>query len=219
MAEGSTSRDGKTLREDTTWVDYKNKKDDIILKESFQIALLQMRVGKDKRENVQRAVSFINRAKSEGSKMVVLPECFNCPYGSEYFAKFAEEIPGGQTCNILSQMARKNRLFIVGGSIPEKENNKYYNTCTVWDPRGSLIAKHRKVHLFDIDIPGKIRFKESETLTPGTQLTTFDTPMFKFDSKVLDEARAQIPVFYQRRIDLYDTIKKEVSSTIKGELP
>ena len=69
-------------------------------------------------------------------------------------------------------------MFIVGGSIPEKEN-VYYNTSTVWNPE-ELIAKHRKVHLLDIDIPGRIHFKESETLTAGNQLTTFDMLLFRF---------------------------------------
>jgi len=50
-----------------------------------------------------------------------------------------------------------------------------YNTCTVYNPNGELVAMHRKIHLFDIDIPGKIKFKESETLTGGTRLNSFDT--------------------------------------------
>lgn len=67
-----------------------------------------------------------------------------------------------------------NGIYIIGGSIPEKDNDKIYNTCTVWDPSGNLIAKHRKVHLFDIDVKGGIRFKESETLTAGEQLTIIE---------------------------------------------
>ena len=47
------------------------------------------------------------------------------------------------------------------------------------DPTGTIIAKHRKVHLFDIDVPGKITFKESDTLTAGDSPTTFDTPFGK----------------------------------------
>ena len=66
---------------------------------------------------------------------------------------------------------------MIGGSIPERDptDEKIYNTCTVYNPEGKLIATHRKVHLFDIDVPGKIRFQESETLTAGRQLTHVDT--------------------------------------------
>ncbi|XP_076482688.1 omega-amidase NIT2-A-like [Bombus vancouverensis nearcticus] len=58
--------------------------------------------------------------------------------------------------------------------MPEIEGDKLYNTCTIWGPDGTLIAKHRKVHLFDIDIPNKITFRESDSLSPGDSLTTFD---------------------------------------------
>ncbi|KAF8831550.1 hypothetical protein HHX47_DHR1000470 [Lentinula edodes] len=66
---------------------------------------------------------------------------------------------------------------------------------------GELIAYHRKVHLFDIDIPGKIKFKESETLTGGTTLNFFDT-----DPVVFNEARGGIPVTKQRRFDVYPDV-------------
>uniref|UniRef100_A0AC11APJ0 Nitrilase family member 2 n=1 Tax=Ovis aries TaxID=9940 RepID=A0AC11APJ0_SHEEP len=61
-------------------------------------------------------------------------------------------------------------------SIPEKDAGKLYNTCAVFGPDGTLLVKHRKLHLFDIDVPGKITFQESETLSPGDSFSTFDTP-------------------------------------------
>ena len=65
--------------------------------------------------------------------------------------------------------------FINKGSLPERDGDKLYNTCPVFNQSGNLVAKHRKIHLFDIDVPGKITFKESETLSPGNSLTTVDT--------------------------------------------
>ena len=61
------------------------------------------------------------------------------------------------------------------GSLPERDGDKLYNTCPVFNPSGDLVAKYRKMHLFDVDIPGKIRFQESETLSPGNSLTIVDT--------------------------------------------
>lgn len=63
------------------------------------------------------------------------------------FRKYAEIIPDGETCKALSQAAKSNQMYVVGGSIPELCDNKVYNTCTVWNPNGNLIAKHRKVLL------------------------------------------------------------------------
>lgn len=64
---------------------------------------------------------------------------------SEYFPQYAEEIPNGETSRTLSDLAKQNEIFLVGGSIPEKEGDKLYNTCTVWNPQGQLLCKHRKV--------------------------------------------------------------------------
>jgi omega-amidase len=51
-----------------------------------------------------------------------------------------------------------------------------YNTCVAFGPEGSILARHRKMHLFDIDVPGRITFKESDTLSAGSALAHFDTP-------------------------------------------
>lgn len=61
------------------------------------------------------------------------------------FRQYSETIPDGETCKALSQAAKSNEMYVVGGTIPEICDNKIYNTCTVWDPNGNLIAKHRKV--------------------------------------------------------------------------
>jgi len=63
----------------------------------------------------------------------------------------------------------------VSGSLPEIDGEKIYNSSPTFNPKGELVAVHRKVHLFDIDIPGGITFKESDTLTGGDRLTLVDT--------------------------------------------
>lgn len=77
-------------------------------------------------------------------------------------------------------MAAEAKAYLIGGSIPEADpdpsTSKYYNTSLTFSPTGTLLATHRKVHLFDIDIPGKITFKESEVLSPGNKVTLVDLP-------------------------------------------
>ena len=117
----------------------------------------------------------------------MLPECFNSPYGTKYFPKYAETLlpspPSKQqspSFHALSDIAKEAKIYLVGGSIPEywAETEKYYNTSLTFDPDGKLLATHRKVHLFDIDIPGKISFHESEVLSPGNKVTIIDLPEY-----------------------------------------
>ena len=63
-------------------------------------------------------------------------------------------------------------MYIVGGSIPEvvpshDNDNKKYNTCLVINPSGKVVGKHRKVHLFDVDVPGGLCIRESDTVAAG----------------------------------------------------
>ena len=51
---------------------------------------------------------------------------------------------------MLSSLAKELEVFIIGGSIPEEEGGKYFNTCTVFSPSGEMVAKHRKVTIYFI---------------------------------------------------------------------
>lgn len=143
--------------------------------------------GADKAVNLSNTRTKVLEAAKAGASLIVLPECFNSPYGTQYFPKYAETLhPSPPTreqspsFHSLSSIAAEAKAYLVGGSIPEldKETNKFYNTSLVFSPSGSLIGSHRKTHLFDIEIPGKITFKESEVLTPGNQLTVIDLPEY-----------------------------------------
>lgn len=145
---------------------------------ALRFAAIQLRVGHDKVDNVGRAIDQIRAAVSTAMadrrpRLVALPECFNSPYGTKYFDEYAETIPGGYTAQKLSEVARELDVYVVGGTIPERAaDSKLYNTCTVWGPDGQLVAKYRKMHLFDIDVKGGVRFKESDVLSAGSEFQT-----------------------------------------------
>lgn len=166
---------------------------------SFRIALIQLAVKASKADNFARAGEQIKKAAASGAKLVCLPECFGFPYGVQYFPKYAESIPG-ETSEMLSKAARENGVYLIGGSMAETENGKLYNTCLVYGPDGQLLAKHRKLHLFDIDIPGKITFKESDCFTAGSNLTVFDTPYCKVGLGICYDLRfAQLAQLYAKQ--------------------
>ncbi|MCI7056015.1 MAG: carbon-nitrogen hydrolase family protein [Selenomonas bovis] len=146
---------------------------------SVKAALVQMRVTEDKERNLRSAADAVRRAADAGAQVVCLPEMFVCPYERRAFLA-AREARGGRIWSALAQMAAGSRVVLVGGSFPEAAEGRLYNTCFVFDAAGRQIARHRKVHLFDIDIAGGQRFRESDTFSPGADLTVFDTPLGRF---------------------------------------
>jgi len=158
------------------------------LAQKMRVALVQMLSGVDKTSNLNHAKQLIAEAASNDAKLVVLPECFNSPYGTQHFSGYAETIPG-PSCEMLSNVAKEHKIWLVGGSIPEREGDKFYNTLTAYSPSGEMICKHRKVHLFDIDVPGKIRFQESEVLTAGNTFNTFEAEGIKIGVGICYDVR------------------------------
>ena len=150
------------------------------LSKSLKVALIQLKAGADKSANLAKVTKFIDEAIATSTigslDLVMLPECFNSPYAVDQFRNYAELIPSGETTSVLSELAKKHKVYIIGGSIPELDpeaGNKIFNTSLTFAPSGDIIAKHRKAHLFDIDIPGGITFQESVTLTGGDKATVF----------------------------------------------
>ena len=137
-------------------------------------ALIQMRVSADKDDNVRRASEMVRRAAAFGADIAVLPEMFCCPYDNACFVPYGEA-DGGPVQQALSALAAETGIYLVGGSLPEIEGSACYNTSFVYGRDGRRLARHRKAHLFDIDVTGGQRFFESDTLSPDSAVTTFET--------------------------------------------
>jgi len=153
----------------------------------FKIALCQLDVVDDKDKNLKAAESMIREAALTAN-VIVLPEMFNCPYHAKLFKAYGEYYPGDTTL-LLSSLAKELNVVIVGGSIPELDGTAIYNTCYVFNGHGELIGKHRKAHLFDVDIKGKITFKESDTISAGNQVTVVQTEFCKIGLAVCYDVR------------------------------
>ena len=143
-------------------------------RKKFGLGVCQLRTELDYEATMEKAAEMIRSGASSGASVLVLPEMFSCPYSREYFRASVSR-GHEETCRRLSSWAKENRVVLVGGSVPEVEGDRLYNTCFVYGPDGELLARHRKVHLFDVDLPG-MRFHESHTFTPGSEITVFDTP-------------------------------------------
>ena len=148
------------------------------MKHTLTVAQVQMRVTRDRAENIAAACRLIRRAAEQGAEFVMLPEMFCCPYENGAFRPYGEE-QDGPAQRALSALAAELGIWLVGGSIPELEGNRVYNPSFVYDSAGRQVARHRKMHLFDISVEGGQTFRESDTLSPGGEITVFDTPWGK----------------------------------------
>lgn len=164
----------------------------------IKVAAIQMPTVTDKMQNVRTAGIYLEKIKDEKPDFVILPEMFCCPYQTQNFPVYAEE-EGGPVWQQLSEYAKQYGIYLIGGSMPEKDaEGMVYNTSYIFDRQGKQIGKHRKVHLFDIDVKGGQTFKESDTLTSGDHDTVFDTEFGKmgvmlcFDIRFPELARMMV---------------------------
>ena len=141
----------------------------------MKVGILQLKVGPLPEENIKRAATMVKALALQGAEMVLLPEMFCCPYENSAFQKYAQPAKGVYW-QALSHCAAENHVYLVAGSVPEQAGDNLYNTSYVFGPDGKELARHRKMHLFDIAVAGGQHFKESDTFSAGNKVTTFKTP-------------------------------------------
>ena len=164
----------------------------------FRLAVCQVLTTTDKPQNLLSAARLISAAVLNRAEIVVLPEMWNTPFTPSYFISHAEP-PCGPSYEFMKLQAQTHKIYLVGGSIPVLRDEKIFNTSYVFDPAGSLIATYSKTHLFDIDIPGQIKSKESDTIGPGDSFVTFSTKWCKFGLGICYDVRFPLQALIYRK--------------------
>ncbi len=138
---------------------------------SYLAAAIQMSAGSDKPANLERAERLVRIAVSHGATLIALPETFNWR-GKRGAEASAAETLEGESISLMTQLARDLKVHIVAGSITEKipGQEKTYNTSVMLGPDGSRMGVYRKIHLFDIDLPGRVTATESASRLAGSEV-------------------------------------------------
>lgn len=138
----------------------------------MKIGIAQMNSQDDKSDNLKTAGRLIDSLSAAGARLIVLPEYFNFLGPDEEKPAQAEPVDGSPSLAAISARARENGVHVHLGSFLEKAAGTVYNTSVVFDPRGDIVATYRKIHLFDVRVPGGIEYLESRTITAGSEPVT-----------------------------------------------
>jgi len=138
---------------------------------SVTVAAVQLTSGVDSVHNVEHAIALVNEAAHRGASYIQVPEHFNYLGPSKGFSDVAEPIPG-PTTERMADVASARRVTLHLGSLLETSptEGKFYNTSVVINDTGHIVATYRKIHLFDVDVPGAIVQRESDVIAPGREL-------------------------------------------------
>lgn len=140
----------------------------------MRVAVCQVNSREDRTANLAAARELLQRAASAGADLAVLPEYVDYLGPAESEPK--PEPVDGEFAAFFSDLARRLRMYVVAGSFHEvgPDPDHTYNTSLVFGREGELLGVYRKIHLFDIDIKGRVSYQESRRVAPGSEVVTVD---------------------------------------------
>jgi predicted amidohydrolase len=166
----------------------------------FVAAVVQLASADDREANLARAESLIRAAAAEGARLIALPEvaAWRGPTAAEPAA--VEPIPGPSTRR-LAALAASLRVHLCPGSLLEDSGDpaRPYNTTCLIGPDGTILARYRKIHLFDVDLPGRVVVRESAQRTPGDGVVVVPTPLGAVGLSICYDLR--FPELYRRAVE------------------
>jgi predicted amidohydrolase len=164
------------------------------------IAAVQMTSGPDVAPNLEQARPWLEEAARRGAQLAVLPENFAFMGLRDADKRAVAEAEGsGPIQDFLATTARRLRMWIVGGTIPLRagEDGRVAAASVVYDSDGNRVARYDKIHLFDVDTPGRVeRYRESAHVAPGSQAVVIDTPVGRLGLSVCYDVR--FPELFRR---------------------
>ena len=163
----------------------------------LKVAAIQLSAGSDTSRNVDDALRLVDEAADRGATYVQLPEYFNFLGPFAGFEDAAETVPGATTRR-MAELAKSRALTLHLGSLLERSSTKgrFYNTSVVINPTGEVIATYRKIHLFDVNVPGAITNRESDVIAPGDEVVVVRFDGFSMGLSVCFDVR--FPELYRR---------------------
>src|SRR6266704_2734198 len=158
---------------------------------NLRTVVIQVNTRDNPAENLSNVELFLNRAADMGAQFVGLPEFWTYlgPYSG--FDSAEQTIPG-PIIEVLQEKARKHKMIVHGGSIVERDPQlagKFYNTSVLINRDGEIVARYRKLHLFDVQLANGEKHFESERIAPGNEIVTAEVDGITFGLAVCYDLR------------------------------
>jgi predicted amidohydrolase len=141
----------------------------------MRVAACQLRATEDVGDNLARAEALLREAAAAGVELAALPEYVAYLGTAAGLAATAEPLDDGAIARRFGELAHELGMWILAGTLVESVGTCRYDTAPLFDPSGTLVARYRKIHLFDVDLPGQPPFRESAVVRAGHELVTHDT--------------------------------------------
>ncbi|XP_023211076.1 nitrilase and fragile histidine triad fusion protein NitFhit-like [Centruroides sculpturatus] len=138
------------------------------------IAVCQLTCKSNKEENFEICKSLIEKAKKRGAEMVFLPECFDLVGESKDQSIKLSEPLNGPIITKYKELAKNNSIWLSLGGFhetgPQTDQKRVQNAHVILDSSGNIVEVYRKIHMFDVDLPGRMRLCESDYTVPGSRI-------------------------------------------------
>jgi nitrilase len=159
----------------------------------MKVAAIQMTSGPDVEANLAQARELLEEAATRGARLAALPENFSFMGLKDADKRTVAEADGkGPAQDFLAATARQLQLWIVGGTVPlaAGADGRVAAASLVYDADGERVARYDKIHLFDVDIPGRAEsYRESAHVSPGSRATVLETPAGRLGLSVCYDVR------------------------------
>lgn len=174
-----------------------------------RVAAIQMASSPNVDANLLEAKKLVTEAAEAGAQLVVLPENFAFMGKTDReLCDIVEKEGEGPLQDFLSTLAKRNGIWLVGGTIPMEadDNDRVRAACLVFDDQGNRVGRYDKIHLFDVSLPqSDEKYEESSTIEPGNKIVSIDTPMGRLGITICYDLR--FPEIFRnltdRQIDIF----------------
>jgi len=165
---------------------------------TLRAAVVQLRTPASPAAALDHAAPLVRRAAEAGATLIITPEATNLMQRDrtrlepQLVRQEDDPVVGG-----LAGLAGERKVWLLIGSVlVRREDGRAANRSVLVDPGGRIVATYDKIHMFDVDLPGGERHRESAVYVPGERAVIFDAPFGRVGLSICYDLR--FPHLYRR---------------------